>query len=181
MPKKSQTRARSRWITDAAVPSFVLQLAVSTVGAVLTATLVVMLPAVLLTIITRNNSTGNFGDHLVAQPILILLNEPYFALPVAAAFSLGTLSHRFFRSSSLGAWIWIVPMIILLGSIATWKSDGTRPYWRDVWNNYFSSQCGNSECAYEWLVTAPFYTSLAYATGWISRNLTRQRASHDDL
>jgi hypothetical protein len=38
----------------------------------------------------------------------------------------------------------------------TWRTGGFRPYWKDVWNNYFGLDCGGSECAYEFFVTVPF-------------------------
>jgi hypothetical protein len=34
-----------------------------------------------------------------------------------------------------------------------------------VWNNFFGSDCGSSECLTEYRVTAPFYTSIAYSFG----------------
>jgi hypothetical protein len=136
----------------------------------------VSIPAIVLAAVTRNTSGGNFADHVAEQPIYVLLNEPYFIAPIAAGFLLGLFGHRLFRSS-LAVWVWVVPMVILIWSVATWRNEGFRPYWTDVWNNYFGSQCGSSECAYEWLVTAPFYTSVAYTLGWLGKNFARQKAS----
>src|ERR1700730_5136764 len=174
VPQQMQHDARRRWITDTAIPSFVIQLVISTLGSILVGIVAVNIPAAFLAIITKNKSGGNFVDRLVEQPVYFLLNEPYFITPIVAGFILGKFSSRFFRSAS-AAWVWVVPMTILVGSVATWKTGGFSPYWRDVWNNYFGSQCGSSECAYEWLVTAPFYTSVAYTLGWTSKNLIRQR------
>ena|ERR1700690_1783484 len=145
---------------------FLFQVLLSTGGAILLAVIAVSIPAILVAALTRNDSGGNFADHIATQHILALLAEPYFIAEILAGFTLGFLAHRFFRSS-LGVWVWVVPTAVLCVGIATWKAGSGRPYWHEVWNNYFSAQCGSSECAYEWLVTAPCYTSIAYAVGWI--------------
>lgn len=166
-----------RWITDSTIPSFVMQLLLATVGAIFVALIAVLIPAILLAAMTRNTSGGNFADHVAAQPVFSLVGEPYFATPIAAGFMLGMFGRRIFRSASAG-WVWVAPLVLLISSIVTWKSGGFRPYWPDVWNNYFGSECGPSECAYEWLVTAPFYTSVAYAIGWMisKTHIRRTRA-----
>jgi len=151
-----------RWITDSAIPSYFVQLFISTIGAILIAIIAVAIPAILVAAMTKNNSGGNFVDHLVEQRIFVLLNEPYFIVPILTSFWLGIASHRLFRST-LAAWVWTVPCAMLSISVASWKGD--------VWNTYFGSQCGSSECAYEWLVTLPLYTSVAYSLGWVSRRL----------
>jgi hypothetical protein len=173
MPERTGMEpTKGRPITDAAIPSFVCQVAISTLGAILAGIVIVAIPAILLATVTRNSSGGNFADHVVEQRVFILLGEPYFVVPVVSGFALGIASRRLFRSRS-AAWVWIAPTVILIWSVATWKTGGFRPYWQDVWNNYFSSRCGSSECAYEWLITAPFYTSVAYSFGWISNSLIR--------
>lgn len=100
----NRTNTRWRWLTDAAIPSYVLQLLVSTVGAILVASILILIPAILLAAVTRNGSSGNFADHVVEQPVSILINEPYFIAPIVVGFLLGMLSRRFFRFdlSSLG-------------------------------------------------------------------------------
>lgn len=156
-----------RW-QDTALASFLVQLPASTVGAMILGYLAATIPAVLIAAVTKNTSGGNWGDHLVEQPVLRAAGEPYFALPVISAFFLGVLSHRYSRSSS-AAWVWVLPTVVLIWNLFTWKTGGFRPYWPDVWNNYFSSDCGSSECLYEIFVTAPFYTSLAYTLGWATK------------
>ena len=171
-----QTRAELRvgcWIRDGAIPSFVVQLIGSTVGAILIGMVAVVIPAIVTAAVGRNTSGGNLADRIGEQPIFTLLNEPYFVAPVAAGFVLGMFSYRVFRSRS-AAWVWAVPMAVLIYNVTTWRAGGFGPYWQDVWNNYFGSQCESSGCFYEWLVTAPFYTSVAYTLGWISRNLIRR-------
>jgi hypothetical protein len=151
-----------------ALPSFLVQQLASTAGAMLFGTITGAIPPVLISAVTKNTSGGNWADHLADQPILRAVGEPYFALPVLTGFFLGVLSSRFFRSSS-AAWVWVLPTIILVWNLLSWHNGGYRPYWPDVWNNYFGSNCGSSECLYELFITAPFYTSFAYTLGWIAR------------
>ena len=166
MSGETHADSRARWITDAAAPNFVIQLVFSTIGAILAAAIAVSLGALITATITHNASGGNFIDHIGEQRIFVVLNQPYFLAPIIAGFLFGTLSHRIFRSD-VARWVWVVPLAGLIAGMATWKTGGFRPYWRDVWDNYFGRDCGSSECAYEWLITLPFYTSVAYALGSI--------------
>jgi hypothetical protein len=159
------------------VPGFIIQLLASTAGAMVIGTIAGIIPAVLIAAVTKNTSGGNWADHIADQPILRAVGEPYFALPVVAGLFLGVMSGRFFRSSS-AAWVWVVPTIILVWNLFSWQNGGYRPYWPDVWNNYFGSNCGSSECLYELFVTAPFYTSVAYTLGWITRRAMTSHSAH---
>ncbi|HWY57125.1 MAG TPA: hypothetical protein VNZ03_21850 [Terriglobales bacterium] len=152
----------------AALPSFAIQQLVSTVGAMVVGILAATIPAVLVAAAMKNTSGGNWADHIAEQHILNAAGEPYFVFPVLAAFAFGVLSHRYSRSLS-AMWVWVLPAIILIWNVVTWKTGGFRPYWADVWNNFFGSDCGSSECVYELFVTAPFYTSLAYTLGWAAK------------
>src|SRR5438067_842348 len=109
-----------RWITDSLIPSYLVQLFISTVGAILAAIIAVTIPAILIAAITKNNSGGNFVDHIVEQRIFVLLNEPYFIAPILTSFLVGIVSHRLFRSTS-AAWVWTVPCAMLYVSVASWK------------------------------------------------------------
>jgi hypothetical protein len=160
-------------VDDATILDFFIQLAISTVGAILIGSIAVLIPAIFLAAVTRNSSGGNFVDHVVEQRIFFMLDEPYFIAPILASFSLGAFSRNFFRSAS-SVWVWTVPLLILVVSVATWKTGGFRPYLWDVWNSYFGSQCGSSECAYEWFFTAPLYTSVAYTVGRLVRVSTKK-------
>lgn len=169
MVEPTQHASGGRWMTDAAIPSFILQLLISTLVAMLSGVVAVVFLALIMAAVTTNASGGNFVDHVVQQRIFVLLNEPYFIAPILAGFFLGRLGGRFFRSAS-AVLLWIVPAAGLLVSMASGPG-------MNVWDNYFSSRCGASECAYEWLLTGPFYTSVAYTVGWISKNLHLKRAS----
>jgi hypothetical protein len=150
---------------DATLPSFLIQQLVSTAGAMLVGLLAGIVPAVVVAAATGKTSGGNWADHIVDNGVLRAAEEPYFVFPILAAFGFGVLSHRYSLSRS-ALWVWVFPAVILLWNVFTWRNGGFRPYWPDVWNNYFGSDCGSSECAYEFFVTAPFYTSLAYTLGW---------------
>jgi hypothetical protein len=157
-----------RW-ANAALPSFIAQQFLATVGAMVVGTVGAIIPSVLIAAVTKNTSGGNWVDHMVDQHILRAAGEPYFIFPVLAAFMLGLLSHRYSQSTS-ASWVWVLPTVILIWNLLTWKNGGFRPYWPDVWNNYFGSDCGSSECMYELFVTAPFYASLAYTFGWLTNH-----------
>jgi uncharacterized protein YjlB len=46
-------------------------------------------------------------------------------------------------------WVWIIPALIVLGNLFTWRARDYMSYWTDVWYNFFSSHCGSSECLCE--------------------------------
>ena len=162
----SESAKPKRW-QDTALPAFFLHLTASTAGAAVMGFVAATFLAGLTAVVTKNTSGGNWADHLGDQPILKAAGEPYFLFPVLSGFALGALSYRYSRSSS-AAWVWILPTIVLIWNVLTWKNGGRAPYWPDVWNNYFGSGCGSSECLYELFVTMPFYTALAYAMGWMT-------------
>jgi hypothetical protein len=174
VPRMDTGQQSKRWVTDAVFPSFVIQLVASTVGAMIIANVALLLPAITIAAVTRNTSGGNFVDHVADQHFLHAAGEPYFLAPVLTGLVLGVLSHSLFRSRS-AAWVWVLPLVVLLWNIFSWRNGGYRPYWPDVWNNYFGSDCGSSECMYEWFVTAPFYTSAAYSLGWTLKCLIKTR------
>jgi hypothetical protein len=151
----------------AALPSFIAQQLFATVGAMLIGIVGALIPAVLIAAVTKNTSGGNWADQIADQHILRAAGEPYFIFPILAALMLGLLSHRYTQSTS-AAWVWVLPTVILMWNLLTWKNGGFRPYWPDVWDNYFGANCGSSECLYENFVTAPFYASLAYTSGWLT-------------
>jgi hypothetical protein len=154
-----------RWMADATIPSFILQLLISTLGAMLTGVAVVVFLALIVRI-----ASGGYSVDAVQRHIFVLADEPYFIAPILAGFFLGRLGGRFFRSAAT-VLLWIVPAAVLLVSMASEPG-------MDVWHNYFGSRCGASECAGELFFTAPFYTSVAYTAGWVSKNLhLKNRAS----
>lgn len=149
------------------VRDYVVQTLLATLGSILTGTLVPLLLACMTAAFTGNNSGGNFLDHIVEQKVAGFGGEPYFATPIIAGLVFGWLGSGWFRSQ-LGRWVWLIPAALLAWNVFTWQPGPTRPYWHDVWVNYFGHDCGSSECLYELFVTAPFYTSIAYTLGHVA-------------
>jgi hypothetical protein len=165
------------WINNAELVIFFAHQLMSTVGATVISVLIVLLFALFGASLKKNTSGGNFIDHITQQRVSMLLNQPYYVAPVLCALALGALSRRFVRPR-WAAWVWVLPMIILLWNLLTWKGAGpptTAVYWADVWADYFGSDCGGSECMYEVFVTVPFYTSAAYSLGAVAVCLLRNR------
>ncbi len=110
-------------------------------------------------------------DHLVDQRVFRgLVDNPYFLGPIVAAFVLGLFSNRVWKTNA-GFWVWLFHAVILVWNVFSWKSYTSRSNLADAWANYFGSDCGDPECLYDVLVTAPFYTSVAYSVGWIAMRL----------
>jgi hypothetical protein len=152
------------------ISEFLIQLVLSTAGAIAAGVVCGLIPSIIVAAIVKNTSGGNFVDHVVDQRLFQLLcDNPYFLGPILAAFALGILGNRVWKTRS-ALWVWLLPTIILILKVLTWKSHTSRSNLADAWANYFGSDCGGSECLNEVFVTAPFYTSVAYTLGWIARH-----------
>ena len=160
-------------IKPPAVVAYLLQLVIATAGAMFVGTLVTLIVAATLAALTKNASAGNFIDHVIDQPFFRWADKSAFVM-VLCGFGLGSAARRFFAHRS-AALVWIPPAIVLLLNLFTWTGYGpptTTRYWMEAWSNYFAD-CGSSECLYWFLVTLPFYTSVAYSLGWFSGRLFR--------
>ena len=106
--------------------------------------------ATLIAFFTRTPD-GNLVDTVVAEPLLkIGADNLYFAGPILMAFILGWVARR---SESRGAaWMWVLPTLALVWNMMTWKSRSSLPRWEDVSANFFTSNCGDSDCIYELLI-----------------------------
>ena len=158
---------------------FVIQSIVATIGAFLLGAIGGVLPSIVVALLTKNPGPGNFVAHLVDQRVFrVLVDNPYFIGPIVVALVLGVLSNRVWKTNT-GFWVWVFPTLILVWNVFSWKSYTTRSNLADAWANYFGSDCGGSECLYEVLVTAPFYTSVAYSLGCIAKHVLRPaQAAH---
>jgi hypothetical protein len=156
------------------IASFMLQQVISTAGAMLLGVLATMILATLTAVFAKGSHPGDFLDLVVDQYIVKGVDQPYYPMLILAGFTLGSLNLLFFRTRT-AVWVWVLPLCILLWNIFTWETGGHAGYWQDVWANYFSSNCGSSECLYELFVTVPFYVSSAYSIGWLVTGLVASK------
>jgi hypothetical protein len=101
-----------------------------------------------------------------------IFGEPHFLLPILAACVFLYFNARRKRLAWPSLWVWILPALWLAYGLATENTYYPgRGSWRIyVWNNFFGSHCGFTECIGEWLYTCPFYTSVVYSiVAWIMR------------
>ena len=150
---------------------FVFQSIIATIGALVVGMICGAAPAIVAALVVKSSSAGSFEDRLVSLRIFrVLVDSPYFLGPIIVAFILGAFASRAWETNA-GLWVWLLPTGILVWNLLTWKSYTSRTNWVDAWANYFGSDCGDSECLYELLVTAPFYTSVAYSLGCIATHI----------
>lgn len=74
------------------------------------------------------------------------------------------------KPSRSGTWIWLIPAFFVVGQLITSVlTDGVRNgvWW--VWQNLFTSECADSECLEEAMLTLPLFTSVAYSIGYSMR------------
>jgi hypothetical protein len=98
----------------------------------------------------------------VTNPLGRAMSEPVFPLLILAGFAAGRYCYQRIPSRLTFA-IWIVPGIFLLYSAWSWHK--TMSGYDSVWDTYFGSGCGGSECLYELVLTDPFYSAIAYSLG----------------
>jgi hypothetical protein len=146
---------------------FLTESVIAIVGGFVLGAIGALLSSIVVGLLTRNSGPGNFVDHLVDQRVFrVLVDNPYFLCPIVAAFVLGLFSNRVWKTNA-GFWVWLFPALFLVWNVFSWKSSTSRSNLADAWANYFGSDCDGSECIYEVLVTAPFYTTVAYSVGSI--------------
>jgi len=164
-----------RW-TESFALSLSVQQVIATVGAMLLGIAVVDILGLIVAAFTKNiHPAGNIVDRMVDLWFVRVGGDgPYFVGPILAAFFLGSWSRKRFGFKA-GAYVWIIPTSYMLLNMLRWHSWGSIPWWRALWDDFFSSDCGNSGCFYEFFVTGPFYTSLAYTIGWLVKRQTKHR------
>jgi hypothetical protein len=163
-----------RW-TQSFVLSLSVQQIIATVGAMLLGIAAVYILGLMVAAFTKNiHPAGNIVDRMVDLWFVRVGGDgPYFVGPILAGFFFGICGRKQFGSRA-GAYVWIIPAGYFLLNILRWHAWGSLPWWRALWNDFFSSDCGNSECYYEFFVTGPLYTSVAYAVGWLVRGTDLQ-------
>jgi hypothetical protein len=161
-------------MTAKSIVEFVVQSIIATVGSIIGGYLVGFLIA--LPFGFASSGLGNIVDKTVDTWFFRHWVDCTFPiLPVATAACLGFLSYRSSKPNS-PAWVWLIPSEVLLWSVlpaVLHSADGRK--W--VYNNYFGSNCGSTECLYELLVTAPNSThqQLTRSAGWLRDTFTAQQ------
>lgn len=88
--------------------------------------------------------------------------EPVWAPEILAGFLFGWLAYRRIPSRlAFGAFA--VPAVILFWNVVSWQRAMSQ--YDSTWSTFFGTGCGGSECLYQLIVTAPFYTAVAYSAG----------------
>src|SRR5579872_6556820 len=80
------------------------------------------------------------------------IDSPYSHIPIIAAAGCAYF-FRWRTRRQPSRWVWILPAVILVWNLFTWNKYPGQVYWTDVWDNFFGSGCGSSECLYELTVT----------------------------
>jgi hypothetical protein len=83
--------------------------------------------------------------------------------PVLAASILGCFVGFKFACSKGSYWVWVAGLLNFILFALDWRGSANIHKWRIIWDNFFSGNCGDSECLYELFATAPLYASLAYS------------------
>ena len=98
--------------------------------------------------------------------------EPLWAPEIVAGLLFGWLAYKR-APSRLAFGSWAVPGAILLWNVASWQR--TMSQYDSTWSTFFGTGCGGSECLYQLVLTAPFYTSVAYSAGAVIANVRGHR------
>jgi hypothetical protein len=102
-----------------------------------------------------------------------LLEEPFWVPEIVAGFCAGWFFYKRLPSK-IALLAWIAPAVFLSWSAWSWHK--TASMYDPTWDTYFGSHCGGSECLYQLLLTAPFYTSVAYSLAAVIESMARPRA-----
>jgi hypothetical protein len=92
-----------------------------------------------------------------------VLDAPVFLGPILVALVLGVFVGVRFSRSHASYWVWIAGLLNFIVAVLDWKTSISIGDWRPIWYNFFTRNCGDSECIYELTATAPLYTSLTYS------------------
>jgi hypothetical protein len=99
-----------------------------------------------------------------------IVAEPIWLPEVLMGILLGGIAYRRLPTK-LAFYVGVPPAVLLFSSAWHWQQ--TMAIYDSTWDTYFGKGCAGSECLYELLLTAPFYTSLAYTVGALASRLNR--------
>jgi len=122
----------------------------------------VLLTVIFIAIIPHAGETGTIGT----------------LLGYIAIISCGFLSGWFLYTkvpAKTALFAWVLPAAFLTYSAVSWQM--TMAKYDSTWSTYFGTNCGGSECMYQFFLTAPFYTALAYSVGALTARLRRSDSS----
>jgi hypothetical protein len=114
-----------------------------------------------------------FNENKIIDYLII---GPSFFLPLSVGAVLGYVFTRRSEDNLSAFFVWVVPALVLLWNIMSWRHQAVESTWRDVWNNFFGSRCSSSECIYE-LMTAAFVSSAAYSISAFVSSRAGERTS----
>jgi hypothetical protein len=164
----------------ASLARYFAQVAIATVGAMVlgysTSTILVHL---ILAVASHRLDSIARTDVVTEHFVQLFGDNPYFIGPILAGFLLGVVGRRYFIGRE-GFWVWVIPTLALALGMITTRPYGPYSRWEYIWDNFFTSRCGETECIAELVSTAPFYTSIAYSLGAIITQLTARRESVGD-
>lgn len=112
------------------------------------------------------------GILVSATPLVYLfspdLNAPWFPGMVISGLLAGFYFNARDRCAS-ASWVFALPLAYFFWS--TYSEASLPPYggFSFVWQNYFTRNCGATECLGELLATGPLYAGVAYSIGawWV--------------
>ena len=142
--------------------------------------------ACLVSIVVGFVPEGMIGERLYAGTVL----QPFFPFIACVAALLGFLVARFWPDGR-AHWAWIPGLLwfafgiyfdVLAGGgwrTASWGHQ--TPPFRYVLDNLLTSRCGDTECLYELLYTAPFVSSITYSlASWMTLKFTRASGKRNE-
>ena len=99
----------------------------------------------------------------------IVSGLPYFPVQIVFALILGWLLGRALRQRSI-VWVWVVPLVILCYSVATYRilvpTSVLASVGQSRFSHYFGWGCRpENHCLDQLLITMPFYACLVYSLG----------------
>lgn len=112
------------------------------------------------------------------------IDESLSLSPLFAGAIVGYLVNRNMRDLSARL-VWIIPLVWLVygiqdatGSFSqAWANKSLSAY---IWDNFFGTHCGGTECLNEILFTAPFLSSISYSiTAYFASQNIRDVAKAD--
>jgi len=110
-----------------------------------------------------------FGHSYPRRTFYSIVSEsPYFPVQIIFGTILGWLLGRALRDRSM-VWIWVFPLAILCFSVATRVLNPASVFTsagQSWFSHYFGWGCRPADhCLDQFLITMPFYSSLAYSLG----------------